>query len=340
MQTGSSHLHLSTGVSTCTFGSLSSAECAAAASAPVPLLTQYVAIWLESIEGLVRRGTVVAYARRLERHVLPRLGDRRLDQIDVDDVTKLIADLRRRGYAGSTISCVLVPLSRLLGHAVRRGLIEANPIRKLDRTERPHIERREQPVLNRDEIGRLLAAAPPAHRTLLATAILSGLRQSELLGLHWRDIDFAREVIHVRRALDRQRREAPPKTPHAVRDVVLMPALAQALLEHRDESQFRELDDYVFTTRTGTPLHSSKVSPQALRPALKEAGLPPIRWHDLRHTFASLLIAGGANITFVSRQLGHSSSHITLQVYAHLLDRDEQAQRTRAMLEEMLGSVV
>jgi integrase len=96
----------------------------------------------------------------------------------------------------------------------------------------------------------------------------------------------------------------------------------------------------VFTTRTGTPHHAPHIGLRVLKPALDKAGLQPVRWHDLRHTFASLLIAGGANITFVSRQLGHTSSQVTLNVYAHLLDREEHAQRTRAMLEEMLGSVV
>jgi integrase len=79
---------------------------------------------------------------------------------------------------------------------------------------------------------------------------------------------------------------------------------------------------------------------RALKPALEKAGIQPTRWHDLRHTFASLLIAGGANITLVSRELGHTSSQITLGIYAHLLDREEQARRTREMLQEMLGDVV
>jgi integrase len=288
----------------------------------------------------VQPSTIAAYANRLELHVLPQLGDRPLDQIGVEDVATLIAGLRRRGYAGSTISCVLIPLSRLFGRAARRGLIEVNPITKLDRSERPRTERRERPVFSRDEIGRLLNAAAPAYRTLLATAVLSGLRQGELLALHWADIDFDREVIHVRRALNRQRQEASPKTSHSLREVVLMPALAKALSHHREASQFRKPDDYVFTTRGGTPLHWANISVRALKPALRRAGLSPIRWHDLRHTFASLLIAGGANITFVSRQLGHSSSQITLSVYAHLLDREEQAQRTREMLEAALGDAV
>lgn len=96
----------------------------------------------------------------------------------------------------------------------------------------------------------------------------------------------------------------------------------------------------MFTTRVGRPQHFAHLGPRVLNPALKRAGIQPLRWHDLRHTFASLLIAGGSNITFVSRQLGHSSSQITLSVYANLLDQEEQAQRTREMLQARLGSYV
>jgi integrase len=106
------------------------------------------------------------------------------------------------------------------------------------------------------------------------------------------------------------------------------------------ESEFGGANDYVFTTRIGTPEHAAHISLRALKPALEGAGIQPVRWHDLRHTFASLLIAGGANITFVSRQLGHTSSQVTLGIYAHVLDREEQARRTRAMLEASFGDVV
>jgi integrase len=337
MQTGSSHLHLSTGVSTCTLGSPSSAD---KASAPVPVLAQYAASWLDGLDGLVQPSTVEAYEGRLKRYVLPRLGERRLDAIEVDDILTLISELRKEGYSGTTIAVTLTPLSRLFTHAMRRGLIEVNPVSKLDRSERPHVSRQERPVLNPEEIGRLLEAAAPRYRTLLATAILSGLRQGELLGLHWREVDFDNELIHVRTALDRKRRDVAPKTQRAVRDVILMPALAEALRQHKRETHFNRPDDYVFTTRTGTPHHAPNIGARALKPALEKAGLQPVRWHDLRHTFASLLIAGGANITFVSRQLGHTSSQITLGVYAHVLDREEQARRTREMLQEMLGHMV
>jgi integrase len=338
MQSASSQLHLATGVSTCRFDFATRSSPTTAA--PVPLLGHYAAVWLEGLEGLVLPSTVEAYAGRLQRHVLPRLADRRLDEIEVDDVLTLINDLRKQGYSGTTIAVTLTPLSRLLTHAVRRGLIEANPVSKLDRSERPRVSRQERPVLNPAEIGRLLEAAPPRFRTLLATAVLSGLRQGELLGLHWRDVDFDHELIHVRTALDRKRRDVPPKTERAVRDVILMPGLAEALRQHKRETGFDQPDDYVFTTRTGAPHHAPHIGLRALKPALQKAGLQPVRWHDLRHTFASLLIAGGANITFVSRQLGHTSSQITLGIYAHLLDHEEQASRTREMLQEKLGSYV
>jgi integrase len=339
MQAGSSQLHLTTGVSTRNFGT-QSMTLSGESAAPVPLLAEYTAVWLDGLERLVLPSTVEAYAGRLQRHVLPRLANHRLDEIEVDDILALISDLRTRGYSGTTIALTLTPLSRLLANAVRRGLIDSNPLSKLDRSERPRISRQERPVLNPDEIGRLLEAAAPSYRALLATALLSGLRQGELLGLHWRDVDFDNQLIHVRTALNRKRRDVPPKTERAVRDVILMPALAKTLQLHRAETTFNQPDDYVFTTRGGTPHHAPQIGARALKPALEKAGLPPIRWHDLRHTFASLLIAGGANITFVSRQLGHTSSQITLGIYAHLLDREEQARRTREMLQEMVGSYV
>jgi integrase len=148
----------------------------------VPLLAEYAATWLESIKGLVRPRTYGGYVYRLERHVLPKLGQRRLDEISIDDVLALIGDLRERGYSGWSIRSIFTPLSRVFSDAVRRDVIAASPLSKLDRTERPSVWKREQRVLNSEEIGRLLEAAPSRYRTLVATGILTGLRQSELLG--------------------------------------------------------------------------------------------------------------------------------------------------------------
>jgi integrase len=340
-----SHLTLATGISTVAFASARPAQPEAIptddrSTPAVPLLAEYAATWLESIRGLVRPRTYEGYSYRLERHILPRLGQRRLDEIGVDDVLALIGELREGGYSGWSIRSFLTPLSRLFSHAVRRDVVAISPISKLDRTERPVVWKREQRVLNGEEIGRLLDAAPPRYRTLIASAVLTGLRQSELLGLRWRDIDFDEELIRVRSALDRHGKDVAPKTEHAVRDVILIPTLAGLLREHQEMSAFSGPDDYVFASRVGTPLYWRNVARRALKPALAEAGIEPLRWHDLRHTFASLLIGGGANVVFTSRQLGHGSSDITLRVYSHLFDRAEQAQRTRDLLETALGDVI
>lgn len=305
-----------------------------------PTLRTYAEQWLIGIDGLVRPRTLEGYTYRLEQHVLPALGDRTLDELGVDDVLALIASLRARGYSGWTVRSILCPLSRCLNHAVRRDVIPVSPMSKLDRTERPAVWVREQRILNSDEIHRLLDAAPPRYRTLLATAIFTGLRQSELLGLKWSDIDLPAQVIHVRRALDRESKPTEPKTRNARRDVVLMPALARALEELKATTRFGAPSDWVFVSTVGTPLHWRNVSRRALKPALRDAGIElPFRWHDLRHTCASLQIAGGANVVFVSRQLGHGSGDITLRVYGHLFDRAEHAEKARAVLEGQFGSI-
>ena len=303
-------------------------------------LATYAARWLVSVRGAVRQRTFDSYSSQLRLHVLPRLGQRPVVDITVDDVLALIDDLRALGYTGWTIRTTLTPLSRLLNHAARRGVIPISPMSRLDRTERPTVWAAEQVILQRGEIGRLLEAAPAPYRTLLATAVFTGLRQGELLGLTWAELDFDDGIVKVRSSLDRQGQRQEPKTRQAVRDVVLMPALARTLEQHRSASAFAAHTDFVFASQQGTPLHWRNVARRALQPALKNAGLNHLRWHDLRHTFASLLISEGANIVYVSRQLGHGSSDITLRCYSHLFDRAEHAQRSREALERSFGSLL
>jgi integrase len=303
-------------------------------------LAEFAERWLEGQTEL-RPRTRTAYRSNLRLHVLPRLGRRRLAEISEDDLARLIADLRAQGLSGWTIRSILTPLGRVLGHAARRGLIPANPMRKLERGERPAVGRREMRILDREQIGQLLEAArTPTYRALLATAIFTGLRQGELLGLTWADVDFSGGLVRVRKSLDRPGTRTEPKTPHAIREVALMPALGRILREHKLRSSFSGPGDFVFASRTSSPLNWRNVSRRGLGSALKRAEIEHVRWHDLRHTYASLLIAEGLNVVYVSRQLGHASADITLRVYAHLFDRAEHAQRASAALEAGFGSIL
>ena len=209
--------------------------------------------WLARQEPRLRPKTMNLYRTALRVHVLPRLGRRRLHEIDTDAVARLIAEMRAEGKAAWTIKGALTPLSRVLSHAERQGWVASNPVTKLEREERPRVERREMRILEREEIDALLAAADDRHRPIIATAIFTGLRQGELLGLRWADVDLDAGLIRVRKQLDREGRLVAPKTAQAIRDVVVMPAVAKLLAAHKLASPWSRDSDPVFASERGTP---------------------------------------------------------------------------------------
>lgn len=307
-------------------------------------LAEAAEVWLAT-QSQLRPRTRESYEQSFRNHVLPRLGRLRLAEITQDDVALLIAEMQAAGYAAWTILTVLKPLGKLLGHAVRRGQIGSNPVRGLETDERPSPGTREMRILQRDEIHALLEAADPRYRSLLATAVFTGLRIGELLGLTWADVDFKDGTLHVRMQLDRDGCRVEPKTPDAKRSVVLMPALGRLLRVHQLASPHSSAGDLVFASSLGTGFDRRNVSRRGLARAVQAAGLdgadrPRLRFHDLRHTFASLLIAQGTNVVFVSRQLGHKTPAVTLGVYAHLFDHAEHAERASAELETSFAGVL
>jgi integrase len=316
--------------------------------APTKLtLADYAPAWLAS-QTQLRPRTRDWYGSAIRIHIVPKLGRRKLADVTTDDVAQLIAEMREAGYAAWTIKGVLVPLSRMLSTAARRGMIASNPVARLERGERPQSDRREMRVLDRAEIAKLLDATPEMYRTLIATSVFTGLRQSEALGLVWADVDLEGGRLHVRRQLGRDGQHAEPKTPQAKRSVVLMPSLVRVLREHKARAFAvgrARPDSYVFASQAGGPLHYRNVVRRGLDKAVATAGLdldgkPKLRWHDLRHTAASLLVAEGLNVTYVSRQLGHADPSITLKVYARMFDAAEHSQRASDALEASFGGVL
>lgn len=296
-------------------------------------------------QSQLRSATRDRYRWALDRHLVPRFGRLRIAQLTTDHVAALIADMRDAGYRAWTIRGVLTPLGRVLAHAARRGLIAENPVSRLERGERPPAERQEMRILDRREMSALLDAADDRYRPLIATAVFTGLRIGELLGLTWRDLDLDAGILRVRKQLDRSGERVEPKTAQAIRDVVLMPALGRILREHRLRSPHSGDGDFIFASAEGTGLDRRNAVRRGLKRAVQLAGLdgadrPKLRFHDLRHTFASLLVAQGHNVVFVSRQLGHASPNITLGVYAHLFDRAEHGERATAALEAGFGELL
>lgn len=191
--------------------------------------------WLQRFEGKVASGerhprTLEAHRYQLECHLLPALRSRQ-----VGTVAELLAALRAEGRSPKTSASALGTLQGILRYARRHGWIRADPVELLESWERPRPQRRRQRVLGRAEIERLLGACPPNGRLLVTTALYSGLRISEMLGLIWGDVDFQRGVIAVRFQLSRAHRGEPArrvatKTPASVREVPLVPQLADRLV--------------------------------------------------------------------------------------------------------------
>ena len=303
-------------------------------------LREFAGEWIDAQEARLRPGTHARYKGNLRLHVLPQLGRLRVGEVTPDDVARLVAELEHKGKAGWTIRGCLVVLGRVLGSAERRGLIVSNPVRKLERGERPRVERRELPSLDREAVGRLIGKAPARYRTLIAVSALTGLRQSEALGLRWQDVDVKAGALRIRCQLDRSGKLVEPKTQAAKRDVPIPPSLGMMLTAHRLASQFSSDDHFVFASSTGRPLGHRNIVRRGLEKAIEAAELPKLTWHDLRHVAASALIAEGASVAYVSRLLGHANPAITLSIYAHEFARAEHADRTRDAMEAAFGELL
>jgi len=308
--------------------------------------------WSERFEAMVAAGdrhprTYEAHRFHLDHDLLPRLSSRRIASLGVEDVAELILELRAAGRSAKTTANALGTLQSVLRFARRRGWILNDPVELLEPEERPRPPRRPRGrVLGQAEIERLLDACPSRGRILVETALFSGLRISELLGLIWGDVDFAAGLIRVRAQLSRAHRGEPPrrvptKTPASVREIPLVPQLAERLASHRQESPFATPAEWVFATSRGTPFGERNVARRVLRKAAEVSGLNgdgrlPLRFHDLRHTFASHLIVDlGLDVAQVSRILGHASIAITLDVYTHLFD---DVRHTREIRQRMAAS--
>jgi integrase len=299
--------------------------------------------WLDAQEPRLRPRTFELYGSLLRLHVKPRLGRRRIADVTVDDVARVVAELERDGYAGWTIRANLTVLGRVLGAAERRGIIAANPVRRLEKAERPRVERREFPSLDREAVGKLIAATPERYRLIVAVSVMTGLRQGEALGLRWQDVDVRAGTLRVKHQLDRHGNLVEPKTGTAKREVPIPPSLGRVLADQRELAfgvGTAKPTDFVFCSETGGPMHHRNIVRRGLERALATTGLPHLTWHDLRHVAASMLIAEGGSVAYVSRVLGHATPAITLSTYAHEFARHEHADRMRERMEAAYGNLL
>jgi integrase len=286
--------------------------------------------WFESKRHL-RAWTRKSYRAALDRILLPRFGAMKVGAITPDQIAGLIRELERKDLAPATIANYLKPLAGTMAFAARRGIINVDPCTLLTRDDRPQRREREPDhVWSEDEMEALITAAEQRagevasrydYSPLVRTALFTGLRLGELLGLTWKDVDLHDGVLHVERQWTRMGEYAPPKTAAARRRLPLSADMTQYLRELKLRSRYSADNDPVFASTTGKPLGHRNATRRGFAAAAKSADISGITFHSMRHAFASRMIDRGISSTVLAAIMGHDSSVITERRYIHLFDR-------------------
>ena len=289
----------------------------------------FVKGWLEASRSSVRPTTWDKYRRDLELHVLPFIGGVPLSRLSPQHLQRLYGEMLEAGLSARSVLHVHAVIHRVLAQAMRWGVVGRNVA---DLVDLPQTDRSNWQVLDAAQVRLLLKAAEgDPLEALYVLAVTTGMRQGELLALRWRDADLERGTLTVNGTLNRIGGGwsiGEPKTSRS-RRLVVLPEVGRAALQRHRVAQVEwrlragtcwQENGLVFTTAIGTPLEPGNVLRRSYRPLLERAGLPPVRFHDLRHTAATLLLGQGVHPKIASEMLGHSTVAITLDLYSHVTE--------------------
>ena len=327
----------------------------------------------------LRATTVAAYTTAIRVHLLPAWEQMRLDKFTVDTVAGLVERMQtaeyraaveqrlaarhasarvkagksapeprklsgKTGYAPWAIRGVLVPAGRIFDFARRRlDWSGTNPVRQLDRGERPRLRETERRILTHAELSRVIDAADRPYKQVIATAAGLGTRLGETLGLTWADVDLDAGTIAVRLQANRQGERVALKTSRSRRVIEAPGSLIAMLREHKLASAYCQPTDLVFTSRSGRALEHRNVTREGLQRACKRAGLDADgqrlpTFHELRHAHASAWIAAGGDLVELSSRLGHRDPAITAAIYSHEFEAQARSGERRTRLDTMYGA--
>ncbi len=275
---------------------------------------EFAARWLRAAHDLQPR-TRENYEGILRNHLVPAIGSTPLARLRPEHFRELIADKAEAGLADPTIRRIARLASTILKTAVTDRVLAHNPA---DGVRLPREVAREMRFLTDEELGSLVGAVAPHYRTFVLAAGVLGARSGELRGLHPTRLNLLKGQVHIVEQLqeiDGSLHRTTPKTPTSTRTITIPRFLVTELEEQLSE---RSTTDYVFATPDGNPIRASNFNRRVWQPAIRQAGLDGLRFHDLRHTAASLAIAVGAHPKAIMERLGHSSITVTLDRYGHL----------------------
>ena len=309
-------------------------------------LGEYLRRWVGSYAAIhTSPRTVEGYRSIVERYIIPALGGIPLCQLQPQHLENYYANALahgrldgKGGLSGRTVLHQHRVLSEALSHAVKQGVVVRNVA---EAVVPPRPGRIEMSTLASENVPKFLEAARGTpYYVLFYAALYTGMRRGELLGLRWCDIDLGRASISVVQSVYRLSGGEfvikEPKSPHSRRLVALSPSLAELLRRHHGEQEAQKAllgkrlagSDLVFAHPDGSPLDPSTVT-HGFGRLLRKAGLPHIRFHDLRHTHATLMLLAGVHPKIVSERLGHANIGITLDTYSHVVPGLQEAAALR-----------
>ena len=283
---------------------------------------------------------------QVRRHIVPALGRIQLKTLSPAHVQGLYRSKLDAGLAPSSVRYIHAVLHRALKQALRWGLVPRNVTEAVDL---PKLVSDEVDALNPEDARAFLdAARGDRFEALYVVAVTTGMRRGELLGLRWTDTELDGTArLRVGRQLQRMRdgsglQFVTPKGGKG-RTIRLPVRTVEALKAHRARQAEEKLkagslyedSGLVFATEVGTPLEPSNIDRRSFKPLLEKAGLPDMRFHDLRHTCATVLLSEGVNAKFVQELLGHADIKLTLGTYSHFLP--SMGDQTAAAMENALG---
>jgi integrase len=288
--------------------------------------------WLPAVQSRVRPGTWEEYRRKAETHLIPAIGQIPLQQLTTAMLNTLYQQLLDRGTGARTVQYVHATIRKALNDAVRWGLLVRNPALY---AAAPTPRRTELLTWTAEELRHFLESVH-GDRLYAAwrLAALTGMRRGEVLGLRWADLDLDAGWLSVRQTLvvvDNHPQLSQPKTARGRRRLALDPDTIAALRAHHTAQAAERLaagpawpnSDLVFTRQDGAPLHPEYMRRRFDR-RIARAGLPRIRFHDLRHTHATLALHAGVHPKVISERLGHATVAMTLDVYSHAIPALQQ----------------
>ncbi|HUZ86151.1 MAG TPA: tyrosine-type recombinase/integrase [Candidatus Baltobacterales bacterium] len=287
---------------------------------------EFFSDWLKAVEPQVRYRSFLYYKRNITMHANPEIGRISLQRLTPLHLQQLYAKKLSAGLSSTSVHHLAAVIHRALADAERWGLVGRN-VAGLAKS--PRIRRTEMKTLDAQQVRQLLdTARDERNYALYVLAVTTGMRQGEILALRWKDVDLEGGSIRVTGSLQPGPdglRIVEPKTKSSRRQITLTPMCIDALRAHRKDQITHRMKlgdlwhdhDLVFCTSFGNPIWANEFTNRTFRGLLEKAGLPRIRFHDLRHTAATLMLSQGVHPKIAQEMLGHTTIAITLDLYSH-----------------------